>query len=175
MKIKLVEYNPEWINMYENMKDSFLISFGDKIAGIEHIGSTSVPGLGAKPIIDILLGVRKLSDADEIIPDMEKLGFEYVSKYEDEMPNRRYFVKRENGKNIYHIHTVEVNSPFWRRHIFFRDFLRNNPEVRDDYYKLKKELSGQEWESSNDYADAKTEFIRNIEAKATVVIKGKAN
>lgn len=84
--------------MYNNIRQTFYDTFGEKIAGIEHIGSTSVHGLGAKPIIDVLLGVDKLKDADAIIPDMELLGYEYVSKYEDIMPERRYFVMRQKHK-----------------------------------------------------------------------------
>jgi GrpB-like predicted nucleotidyltransferase (UPF0157 family) len=149
--------------MYEDMKGLFYSSFGNKIAAIEHIGSTSIPGLAAKPIIDIMLGVSRLADADEIIPKMCEIGFEYVSKYEDVMPYRRYFVKRESGKSTYHIHSVEVNSPFWKRHLLFRNYLRHNPQAREDYYKLKKDLSQKEWNDSNDYADAKTEFVRSIQ------------
>ena len=89
MKIEIVHYSTDWPVMYEENKDQFYSSFGEKIAGIEHIGSTSVPGLAAKPIIDILLGVYKLTDAEEIIPNMEQLGYEDVFKYEDIMHERR--------------------------------------------------------------------------------------
>lgn len=166
MKIELVEYNPDWAKMYEEMKELFYSSFGNKISAIEHIGSTSIPDLAAKPIIDIMLGVEILKDADGIIPKMRELGFEYVSKYEDVMPYRRYFVKRENGKSTYHVHTVEINSSFWKRHLLFRDYLRRNPQARDDYCKLKKELAQKEWKDRNDYTDAKTEFICNIQVIA---------
>jgi GrpB-like predicted nucleotidyltransferase (UPF0157 family) len=163
LKVELVEYNPDWAKMYEVMKKTFYTSFGDKIAAIEHVGSTSVPGLCAKPIIDIMLGVTKLPDADDIISKMYELGFEYVSKYEDVMPYRRYFVIRENGKSTYHIHTVEVDSHFWKRHLLFRDYLRQNPQARDEYGKLKKDLAQIEWNDRNEYTDAKTEFISNIQ------------
>ncbi len=173
MKVEIVDYNPEWIEMYNQTKELFLNSFGDKIAAIEHIGSTSVPGLGAKPVIDILVGVKKLDDAESFIPDMESLGFEYVSKYEDVMPERRYFVKRGNKTSTHHIHTVEVSNPFWTRHLMFRDYLRTNDDVRDSYYTLKKELSLKEWSSGNEYADAKTVFIKGIEKEAARFISQK--
>lgn len=166
MKIVLHDYSPKWADEYEQTKELFIDSFGDKIAAIEHIGSTSVKGLGAKPIIDILLGVRKLKDAESIIPDMKQLGFEYVSKYEDVMPERRYFVKWQNGNCTHHIHSVEVTSAFWKRHLLFRDYLRSNDNVRDLYYELKKKLSKREWNAGNDYADSKTEFIRKAEKEA---------
>ncbi len=166
MKIEIVHYNSEWSVMYEEIKKLFFNSFGEKIAKIEHIGSTSVPGLGAKPIIDVLLGVNKLSDAEKIIPNMEQLGYEYVFKFEDIMPERRYFVKYQNEKSIHHIHTVEITSEFWKRHLLFRDFLRLHDNVRDKYYKLKKKLAGIDWEDTMGYTDSKTDFIRKIEKEA---------
>ncbi len=166
MKIEIVHYNSEWPVMYEEIKKQFFNSFGDKIANIEHIGSTSVKGLGAKPIIDVLLGVNKLKHAEEIIPNMEHLGYEYVFKYEDIMPERRYFVKYINGKSTEHIHTVEITSEFWKRHLLFRDFLRLHDNVRDKYYKLKKKLAAIDWEDKMGYTDAKTDFIRKIEKEA---------
>ncbi len=173
MKIVLVEYDPGWVKMYEDMKDQFYKSFGDKIAAIEHIGSTSVPGLCAKPIIDILLGVSKLTDADDLVPKMIGLEFEYISRFEDEMPYRRFFVKKENGKHVCHVHTVVVGSPFWKRHLLFRDYLRQNPQTRDEYAKLKKELAQRDWNDTNDYADAKTDFIRSVERAAQVTLINK--
>ncbi|MEO8514459.1 MAG: GrpB family protein [Ignavibacteria bacterium] len=171
MKIEIVHYNSEWPVMYEEVKNQFFHSFGEKIAQIEHIGSTSVKGLGAKPIIDVLLGVKKLSDAEDIIPNMEHLGYEYVFKYEDIMPERRYFVKSQNGKSIHHIHTVEITSEFWKRHLLFRDFLMLHDNLRDKYFRLKKKLAAIDWEDKMGYTDAKTDFIRKIEKEAESYFK----
>jgi GrpB-like predicted nucleotidyltransferase (UPF0157 family) len=169
MKIEIVPYNPEWPEMYNIIKSNFYRSFGEKIVQMEHIGSTSVPGLGAKPVIDVLLGVKKLQDAESIIPQMEQLGYEYVFKYEDLMPERRYFVKYlKSGKSIHHIHTVEIYSEFWKRHLLFRDYLREHTAVRDEYFDLKKKLSETDWEDKMGYTDAKTDFIRKIEKKAAL-------
>ncbi len=114
----------------------------------------------------MLLGVKKLSDAESIIPGMIKLGFDYISKYENVMPERRFFIKNDRGKTFYNVHSVEVTSEFWKRHLLFRDYLRTHDEIRDSYYNLKKELSEKEWKDGSEYADAKTEFIRDIENKA---------
>lgn len=169
MKIEIVPYNPEWPGDFLKIKELFYGTFGNKIAAMEHIGSTSVPGLGAKPIIDVLLGVNKLSDAEDIISDMEHLGYEYVFKYEDIMPERRYFVKYlDDRTSIQHIHSVEINSDFWVRHLLFRDYLREHPAVRDEYFELKKKLAAIDWEDKMGYTDAKTDFIREIEKKASV-------
>ena len=169
MKIEIVPYKPDWPGKFNEINGLFYSTFGDKIAGLEHIGSTSVPGLGAKPIIDVLLGVKRLKDAEDIIPAMEHLGYEYVFKYEDIMPERRYFVKYlHDRRSIHHIHSVEINNDFWVRHLLFRDYLREHPAVRDEYFELKKKLAAIDWEDKMGYTDAKTDFIREIEKKASV-------
>jgi GrpB-like predicted nucleotidyltransferase (UPF0157 family)/GNAT superfamily N-acetyltransferase len=162
MKVILSNYSPEWANLFQKEKILISAKLGDKILTVEHIGSTAVPGLGAKPIVDILLGVRKISDADEFIPMMEELGYEYRNNFENVMPYRRYFTKPGH----YHVHTVEVTSEFWRRHLLFRDFMRRHDDVRDAYFKTKKELAEKEWDDMNDYAFAKTDFIKRIEKEA---------
>lgn len=163
MKVEIVNYNPAWPALYEKEKEIILKACGNKVHSIEHIGSTSVPGLGAKPVIDILLGVSELKNADEVIPVLQELGYTYRNDFEDIMPYRRYFSKV--GK--VHVHSVETGSPFWKRHIQFRDYLRAHDEVRDDYFSLKSELAQNEWGDGNDYAFAKTEFIRGIEKTAS--------
>jgi len=109
MKVILEDYNPSWPKLYEQEKELILITCGDKIHSIEHIGSTSVPGLGAKPIIDILLGVTELQHIIDLIPAIESLGYKYRSDFEHTMPYRRYFSKPDKV----HIHSVEITSEFW--------------------------------------------------------------
>ncbi len=159
MKVILSDYNPDWVNLFQKEKKLISDKLRDKIVTVEHIGSTSVPGLAAKPIVDILLGVRKISDADEFIPKMLELGYEYRSNYENVMPYRRYFTK----PGYYHVHTVELTSEFWRRHLLFRDYMRAHDEIRDAYFKTKSKLAEQEWNDTNDYAYAKTEFVKKAE------------
>lgn len=162
MKVSLSGYNSDWVNLFQKEKKLIAERLGDNVVSVEHIGSTAVPGLGAKPIIDILLGVKKISDADEFIPKILELGYEYRNNFENVMPYRRYFTK----PGYYHIHTVEVTSNFQRRHLLFRDYLRANDSVRDSYSNLKRELVEKEWDDINDYAYAKTEFIRKAEKDA---------
>ena len=162
MKVTISEYNPDWVNLFQKEKKLISEKLGDKIVTVEHIGSTSIPGLGAKPIIDILLGVKKISDADEFIPKMIELGYEYRNNFEHVMPYRRYFTK----PGFYHVHTVEVRSNFLKRHILFRDYLRAHDDVRDAYYKLKNELAERDLDDMNDYALAKTEFIEKAQTDA---------
>ena len=166
MKVTIVEYRPEWRKMFEDEKRILLMSLGGVAARIEHIGSTAVAGLAAKPIIDLLVGLEDFSLADGVVPNVVALGYEYIQKYEDVMPFRRFFVKERGGVRTHQIHMVGVGGEFWERHILFRDYLRQNPTVAGRYASLKKELAGREWEDVNEYADAKTDFIREIEDKA---------
>ena len=162
MKVILSQYTTEWVKLFQKEKKLITDKLGDKIVTVEHIGSTAVPGLGAKPIVDILLGVRKISDADEFIPKMEEIGYEYRNNFENVMPYRRYFTK----PGYYHVHTVEVTSEFWRRHLLFRDYMRGHDDVRDAYFKTKKELAEKDWDDVNDYAYAKTDFVKGKEKDA---------
>lgn len=166
MKVSIVEYRPQWRKMFEEEKQLLQSVLDEVSAKVEHVGSTAVNGLAAKPVIDIMIGLPDFSVADDLVPSIEALGYEYIKKYENEMPFRRFFVKNLNGVRTHHIHMVEIDSEFWGRHLLFRNYLRQNPETAKKYAALKKQLAEREWEDVNEYADAKTEFIRGIENRA---------
>ena len=96
MKINIVPYNDEWPLLFEKIKKEIKKSIVDNDVIIEHIGSTAVKNLASKPIIDILIGIDQLSRLDDTIHLVEKIGFKYVSKYEKDLPNRRFFIFEEN-------------------------------------------------------------------------------
>ncbi len=166
MKIILSEYDSQWPVLFEREKEKLLSVIGNLNPTIEHVGSTSVPDLLAKPIIDIMAGVPDFSCADDLVLKIQDLGYTYISRYEDEMPYRRFFKKPESNIVTHHIHMVEINSDFWIRHLLFRDYLRENQVTALKYADLKRQLAQKEWEDSNDYADAKSDFIRSVEQQA---------
>ena len=174
MKITIVEYRSEWRKMFEDEKRTLHRALREVSPQIEHIGSTAVAGLAAKPIIDIMVGLEDFSIADNVVPKIEALAYEYIQKYETVMPFRRFFIKEQEGIRTHHIHMVGIGSEFWERHILFRDYLRQNHEVAAEYASLKKELAEREWIDGNEYADAKTEFIRAIENEARRQVVGEA-
>ncbi|SFD83179.1 GrpB protein [Paenibacillus catalpae] len=106
---------------------------------IEHIGSTSVQGLSAKPIIDIALGVEELAQADAFIEPLMRLGYEYVPKAD--FPNRRFFRKGEWRNGTHHLHVYEAGSEEWQNQLLFRDYLKAHPHTLSEYDKLKRELA----------------------------------
>ena len=165
MKIIIEEYNPVWKTLFEEEKRNILEALSGIQFEIEHIGSTAVDGLGAKPVIDILIGLNNFSEAGEQVKKIVNIGYQYISKYEDTMPYRRFFIKEKFGVRTHHIHMVKIHTEFWERHIAFRDYLRKHPEEKLAYYDLKKQLALREWRDGNEYAAAKTEFIRRIEKK----------
>jgi GrpB-like predicted nucleotidyltransferase (UPF0157 family) len=167
--VKVVDYDPNWPFLFEEEKAKILSVIAKKVVAIEHVGSTAVQGLGAKPIIDIMVGIRHLSDAQGCIGPLETIGYEYVPEYEDSIPERRYF--RKGPSNVpnkhYHLHMVEYGSDFWRRHLLFRDYLRAHPHAAEEYYRLKKELAAKYRFNREAYTEAKTLFIESIVAKAS--------
>lgn len=162
----IVEYDPQWPNMYEDEKARVLDAIGHAVVAIEHVGSTAVPGLGAKPIIDIMVGIPRLADAQQCIEPLRSIGYEYVPEYEVQLPERRYFHKGPAGARTHHLHMVEPTSEFWERHLLFRDFLRAHPEASQHYDALKKELAAKFGPDREGYTEAKTPFIRAVEEKA---------
>lgn len=187
MKIVIEAYTAKWINDFNAEKDRLGTALQGFHATIEHIGSTSVPGLGAKPIIDILIGLHNETDLDKIVVPMQESGYTYFRKYEPMMPYRRFFVKLQRlpgkrlpaiidigedftaGKDFIakaNIHILVKDTPHWDRHIAFRDFLRAHPDVSGAYYELKKALSSREFRDTIEYNQAKDAFVKQTEQQA---------
>ncbi len=129
---------------------------------IEHIGSTSVPGLCAKPIIDVLVGTDSLAVIEAETPSLSAAGYEYVSKYESDLPMRRYFVRFESEGPRVNVHAVCKGSKFWTEHLAFRDALRASVRVRDAYANLKLELARTHKNDRPAYTAAKAPFIVQV-------------
>ena len=162
MKIKIIPYNDEWPLLFETIKKEIKKIIIDNEIIIEHIGSTSVYNLASKPIIDILIGVGS-NELDMYIKPIKNLGYTYIKDYEIETPNRRFFFYEKSKKRIAHVHLVKKNSRWFKRHIAFRNELRSNEIIRKKYQSLKYSLSKKEWKDRNEYADAKTTFIKSVE------------
>lgn len=161
--IEVVDYNPGWTLAFEHEKLRIQAAVGEYLTGIEHVGSTAVPGLAAKPVIDLLVGIRSLADSPLCVAPLAKLGYHYIPEYEDDLPERRYFQKLTGaGVHTHHLHMVEPGSDFWRRHLLFRDYLRAHPETAAEYGALKRSLAAQYGEDRAGYTDAKSGFIQSV-------------
>jgi GrpB-like predicted nucleotidyltransferase (UPF0157 family) len=165
--VEIAPYDPRWPEAFAAAESELHTVLRSWVVAIEHIGSTAVPGLPAKPVIDILVGVQTLADNDAIVVAVESLGYEYVPEYEDELPDRRYFRRWAAGRRTHQIHLVErTNTDWWDRHIGFRDWLRTHEDDRDRYAALKYELAAAYRNDRPGYSDAKSDFIRGIEDQA---------
>ncbi len=159
-KIEVVDYDPTWTERFSD--ESILLKkvLGVVSIAIHHIGSTSVPGLASKPIIDILIEVTSLNEIDELDAEMSKIGYE--SKGEFGISGRRYFQK--GGDNRTHqIHAFRTGDENVMRHVAFRDYLRKNADVARDYGKLKRKVAESCDNDIEKYCDGKDEFVKTHE------------
>lgn len=160
-------HSPEWPKVFCAIREELLHVLSPCTMEIEHIGSTSVPGLAAKPVLDILVGARSLTAIESKIPDLVSAGYKYVARYERELPNRRYFVKSTGPLRV-HIHAVELGSAFWMEHLAFRNLLRSDSTLRSSYQELKLSLAAQYPSDKSAYQAAKGPFIQSVLAAAEV-------
>ena len=162
--VEIAEYDPAWPAAYERERVLIADALADLVLAIEHVGSTAVPGLGAKPVIDITVGVRTLVDGEKCVGPMEELGYEY--RGDGEIPGRHYFRKFTQGERTHHLNIVEHKGDFWERHILFRDYLREHLQEAQDYCELKVRLAERFGTDRLGYNEAKTAFIELALAKA---------
>ncbi len=164
--IEIVDHDPAWPDEFEGAAARLRAAAPSLIVAVDHIGSTAVPDLAAKPIVDLMPAVAagRSGDLDRCVAPICALGYEYVAKYEDEMPYRRFFKLRLPGRAGHNVHLVEEGSEFWRRHLRFRDILRARPEVAAEYAALKRSLAPR-FDDPNDYAEAKGPFIESVLAR----------
>jgi GrpB-like predicted nucleotidyltransferase (UPF0157 family) len=164
--VVLTPYSPDWPNQFHAIREELLSVFAPTLVNIEHIGSTSVPGLAAKPVIDVLLGAHSLADIESKIKPLNEVGYSYVPKYECEIPMRRYFVKSSATSLRVHLHAVELGSRLWQEHLAFRDRLRTDAHLRAQYQTLKLRLAEEFADDKFAYTDAKGPFIQSVLASA---------
>jgi GrpB-like predicted nucleotidyltransferase (UPF0157 family) len=164
--IVVVDYDPQWPVLFEQEKEEMIAALGDRILLIEHIGSTAVPGLAAKPIIDIGVGIRSLAEAQDLIPSIESLKYIYEPILEQLLPTRRFFWKGTPAIHTYHLHLTEVDSPVLRRPIQFGDYLREHPEAAGEYGALKKKLAITCEQDIGAYVAGKTALVEWIMKQA---------
>ncbi|HXQ74638.1 MAG TPA: GrpB family protein [Pyrinomonadaceae bacterium] len=158
MRIEIVDYQPDWPKKFERHRRIIAGALGDYALLIEHIGSTSVPGLAAKPIIDILVVVRDSTDESTYLPQLEAAGF-VLRVREPDWNEHRMFKPPEMDV---HVHIYSAGCPEIERNLIFRDRLRQNIDDRSRYEQTKRELAAKEWSDMNEYANAKTEVIESV-------------
>lgn len=163
---RLSEYDPEWPARFDEESTALLDALGELAVRIEHVGSTSVPGLAAKPVIDIQISVVSLIPRSPIVGSLKAFGYEHsIDPIE---PQHEFFSKGYDGggPQKVNVHVCEVGSTWERRHLAFRDELRRDPGAAAEYAALKRRLADEHPRDIFSYVDGKTTFIRSIEARA---------
>ncbi len=164
-KVEVVPYNPKWPKMFEVESKRITDVLGENIVRIHHIGSTAIPNIYAKPIIDLLIEVKYITKVDEQNSQMESLGYEVMGEFG--IIDRRFF-RKDNHKGIrtHHVHIFEFGSKQIERHLAFRDYMIAHPEEAQQYSQLKRELAKKYPTNIQKYMDGKDSFVKAIDKKA---------
>ena len=167
MKIQVVPHDPSWPAEFKAEAERIRPVLGDLVVAIHHIGSTSIPGICAKPIIDILLEVHDIQQLDVLAPQLGDLGYE--AKGEFGIPGRRYFRKHStNGMRTHNVHAFGKGNPGIERHLAFRDYMISHSNSAEAYSLLKQRLAAAHPNDLEAYMDGKDQLIKEHEAKAIV-------
>jgi len=162
-RVGIVSYNPNWKEIYKEESKKIKNVLSDIIVDIHHIGSTAIPGIKAKPVIDILVEVKDIEAVDRYNNKMEELGYEVMGEYG--IPKRRFFRKGGNNRT-HHIHIFQVGNEEIERHINFKEYLIAHPDKAREYSKLKEKLTNKYTYDVENYTNGKSDFIKEIDRKA---------
>ncbi len=182
-RIQVLPYNPAWVTQFQQEAQRIAQALGSAPVEnaqrspeskgicllIHHVGSTSVPGLAAKPIIDILPEVTDIAAVDRRTPAMQSLGYEAMGEYG--LPGRRYFRTLDGLTHLMHVHTYQTGNPEITRHLAFRDYLIAHPQAASEYQALKLELAQRFPHDSQAYQDGKHGWIQAAEKRALAFYK----
>jgi GrpB-like predicted nucleotidyltransferase (UPF0157 family) len=160
--VRVVPYDPEWPRLFQTEARRLIACVAPHSIVLEHTGSTSVPGLAAKPVLDILAGLVEGAPIEAYVERL--VGCGYVHRGEQGIPGREFF--RRGEPRAYHIHLTRIGSQFWREHLAFRDYLRTHSASRDEYARLKLELAVKFPHDRAAYIDGKSPFVRKVLALA---------
>lgn len=162
MKVRLSEYDKNWVQMFDDEAQFLKGIFGDEITKFEHFGSTSVPGMNAKPVIDMMCLVKDINKIDSFNEQMRLLEYDVAGEWG--IIGRRLF-RKGGGNRTHHIHVYQYDNPQIQRHLVLRDYLRTHPDEIEKYRYLKEELA-QQYDDTAFYSKAKKPFVKELEHRA---------
>ncbi len=168
-KVEVVPFQQSWKAGYLQVAERLKTILGDEVLSVHHIGSTSIPGMSAKPILDLLIVVRNIEKIDGHNGQMKASGYDAYG--ENGIPGRRFFVKERDGARISHVHIFAAEHPEIRRHLLFCDYLSAHPEEAAEYARLKENLASRFPDDIDRYIEGKHDFIQEIDRKASEWIK----
>lgn len=157
-RVVIADYNPQWHAYFEAERVALAEAFGPYALDIQHVGSTSMPGLGAKPVIDIGVATVQYPLPDEVVARVVDLGFEHMGEYG--IPRRHYFRRGFNGSYGVHVHVYESSNDEYAKHLLFRDYILAHPERARAYDELTRRLVRTVGHDRHLYTDMKTGFVK---------------
>lgn len=163
-KVKVVPFTTNWARRYREAAEELCALLGDELLAVEHIGSTAIPNMSAKPIIDILVVVRNIEAVDAFNPAFEAAG--YLPRGEYGIPGRRFFIRGSENQRTRHVHIFQQGSPQIERHLAFRDYMITHPEEAAAYAQLKETLAQRFPQDIDGYIAGKDAFIKEIDRRA---------
>ena len=164
-KVEVVLHDPNWRSAFETESKLIALALGENVVAIHHIGSTAIPQIHAKPIVDMLVEVKDLLKIDTYSSEMEALGYQAMGEFG--ISGRRFFRKgNEAGIRTHHLHGFEVNSAQIERHLAFRDYMIAHSEAAQEYSELKRKLANTYPDNIQGYMDEKDGFIKAMDLKA---------
>ncbi len=161
-EIAIVPASPAWPELFETEKAQLLAALGSRFIAIEHFGSTAIPGLDAKPIIDMLGGVRSMTEADALLKPLCQLGWDTSPEFNATLPDRRFLLRWPQGVRTHHLHLVVYGGEQWHRRLQFRDCLRASSDLAQQYQRLKYKLAAKHRDDREAYTQAKADFIAGV-------------
>lgn len=161
-EVMLSDYKEEWPGIFRSERKLLKAELGRLAIAISHMGSTAVPGLCAKPILDILLAVLSVEEAEKNLARFERCGYQVKPREEDPVPGRLFFSKDIDGLRCFHLHVTEAGSDFCKEHLRFRNILRKDPKAALSYARLKLRLSKAFPDDRKAYIEGKARFIARI-------------
>jgi GrpB-like predicted nucleotidyltransferase (UPF0157 family) len=171
--ISVVPYDPEWVGEFEREAAAIRDALSGVLVRIEHVGSTAVPGLPAKPIIDIQVSVGNIRERDSFVLPLERLG--YLFAPDPDSPDYHFFGKPAERPRRYHVHVCAAGSDEEMRHLVVRDFLRSHSEEAAGYADMKRELARLSHHDRLAYIEGKEPFMRDLERRAVAWSKGRGS
>ncbi len=163
-RVRVVPHDPAWRERFETEAAALRSALGGEALAVHHTGSTSVPGLRAKPTIDVLIEVQEIGKLDDLEAQMAEKGYEAWGEYG--IPGRRFFTKNRGHERLSNVHVFETGSPEVERHLAFRDYLREHPETAHAYGDLKEDLARKFPTDVESYMEGKDDFIKRTERTA---------
>lgn len=158
--VLVVPYRAEWKTLFEEEAARLRLLMGAAALSVEHVGSTAVEGMDAKPIVDLLVGVRDFGEAASWIPKLAAHGYEF--RPDEDIPDRLFFAKGARELRTHHLSLADASSNFYTRHVLFRDYLRAHAEARDEYRALKHRLAREFPTDRASYTEGKSAFVRHV-------------